>query len=128
MEPANKGRFRDNILYSGEVSFVRRLSSLGGLKCIGTIGRNHLGHQVVSFVERSMYIVLIWESPLSDVTLSLHYLTLQVCVLEHPKVQRSEEERGKDSEEGVDSGLLPEEAEAANKLVRHARGFSLHVQ
>ena len=73
----------------------------------------------MSFVKRFMYIVLIWESPLSEVTLSLHYLTLQVCVLEHPKVQRSEEERGKDSEEGVDSGLLPEEAEAANELVRH---------
>ena len=36
--------------------FVRRLSSLGGWKCIGTIGGNILGPRAVSFVER--FIIL----------------------------------------------------------------------
>ena len=47
MEFQNEGHFGEPLL-----SFVRRLSSLGGRKCIGTIGKEHLGSQAVSSVER----------------------------------------------------------------------------
>ena len=47
MESLNKGHFG-----TVKLSFVRRLSSLGDAKRIGTIGRDILGPEVVSFVER----------------------------------------------------------------------------
>ena len=42
MEPPNKGHIGDNI-NSAVVSFVERLSSFGGSKCIRTIGKQILG-------------------------------------------------------------------------------------
>ena len=47
MGSLNKGHFGGPLL-----SFVRRLSSLGGSKCIGTIGKNYFWTQAVSFVGR----------------------------------------------------------------------------
>ena len=47
MESLNTGHFRESLL-----SFVKRLSSLGGSKCIGTVGRISMGPQAVSFAER----------------------------------------------------------------------------
>ena len=48
VEPANKGLFGDDI-YSADLFFVERFSSLGGSKCtVGII----LGPKVVLFVER----------------------------------------------------------------------------
>ena len=44
MEPPNKGHFGDNInSVVTVVSFVERLSSLGGSKCIRSIGKQIFG-------------------------------------------------------------------------------------
>ena len=54
MEPLNKGHIGDNI-NSAVSSFVERLSSFGGSKCIRTIiVKSILGPRPVSFIERSI--------------------------------------------------------------------------
>ena len=60
VESQNKGHFGTAFL-----SFVRRLSSLGGPKCIGSIGRKYLG---TSSCILSKEIVLISECPLLEIT------------------------------------------------------------
>ena len=63
MESPNKGHFGTVFL-----SFVRRLSSLGGPKCIGTIGSRYLGtHSCVLCRE----IILNSKRPLSEIPLCL---------------------------------------------------------
>ena len=71
VESLNKGHFRTVFL-----SFVRSLYSLGGPKCIGTIGRKSLGPQAVSFVERlSLFQSVHYER---------FHCTYSTYVTEHP--------------------------------------------
>ena len=75
METSNKGHLGDNI-NSADLFFVERFFSLGGSICIvGVI----LGLQVMSFVERLLYCVLIWESPLT-----VHRLSMVQCTSQGP--------------------------------------------
>ena len=61
MESLNKGHFGTVFL-----SLVRRSSSLGGPKCIGTIGRKYFG---TSSCVLCREIALILERPLSEIPL-----------------------------------------------------------
>ena len=61
VESPNKGHFGTVFL-----SFVRRLSSLGGSKCIGSIGRNYLG---TSSCVLCREVVLVSEHSLSEISL-----------------------------------------------------------
>ena len=65
VEPLNKGHIGDNI-NSAVVSFVERLSSFGGSKCIRTTGKQFFGTLTYVLCREVLYRVPISEGPLSD--------------------------------------------------------------
>ena len=55
MEPPNKGHVEDDI-NSGVLSFVERLSSFRGSKCIRTIGKTISGTSTCVLVDKSIIL------------------------------------------------------------------------
>ena len=74
VEPPNKGHVGDNI-NSAVVSFVERLSSFIGSKCIRSIGKPIFGTLTCVLCKEVYYTVPISEGPLSEVTLYVHSMT-----------------------------------------------------
>ena len=68
VEPLNEGHFGDNT-NSADLFFAQRFSSLRGSKCMIIVGVILRPYFCRNFKVNSIYCVLMWEGPLSGVSL-----------------------------------------------------------